>query len=91
MSASSESDYSSYPNVRLIEQALRTLKQSVTSHIEHESRLERLCQSWQESWSSQCEQLRLRLETLEARFAPWMTEQASAPRLAVVSHQEDAA
>ena len=91
MSSSSESDYSSYPNLCLIEQALRTLKQSVSNHLEHENRLERLCQTWQETWSTQCEQLRLRLETLEARLAPWMTEQVGGPRLAVVSHQEDAA
>lgn len=88
---SSESDCSSFPNVRLIEQALKTLKQSVSTHLEHETRLERLCQGWHQNWLSQCDQLRLRIETLEARLAPWMTERADGPRLAVISQQEETA
>ena len=84
------SDAAHFPNVRLIEQALRTLKQSVESHIEQEARLERLCRGWQQNWLSQSEQLRNRIDQLEAQLAPWM-DRDEGPRLSVVSRQEDAA
>ena len=86
-----ESDCPSFPNVRLIEQALKSLKQSVAAHVEHESRLQRLCAGWQQTWLSQCDQLRSRIERLEAHLAPWMTERAEGPRLAVITQHEDAA
>jgi hypothetical protein len=86
-----ETDGSSFPNVRLIEQAFKTLKQSVVAHVDHESRLQRLCLGWQQKWMSQCEELRIRIENLEARLAPWITEQREGPRLAVVSRNDEAA
>ena len=67
MSVPTESNPSVLPNVRLIEQAIRTLKQSVEAHIEYESRLKRMCSIWQENWFSQCDQLRNRIELLEMR------------------------
>ena len=76
---------------QLIEQAIKTLKQSVASHLEQETRLERMCRGWQQKWMTQCEQLRNRIETLEAQLMPWMTERAEGPRLAVISRSEDAA
>lgn len=82
---------SHFPNVRLIEQALKTLKQSVESHLEQETRLERLCRGWQQNWLSQCEQLHTRIDRLEAQLAPWMTNREEGPRLAVVSRHEDVA
>ncbi len=91
MSYSTESDCSSFPNVRLIEQALKTLKQSISTHLEQETRLERLCLGWQQSWLSQFEQLRTRVEKLEARLAPWMTDHVEGPRLALMLHQEEVA
>ena len=91
MSVPIESDCPTFPNVRLIEQALKSLKQSVASHVELESRLQRLCAEWQQTWMLQCNQLRRRIDTLEAHLAPWMTERAEGPRLAVISQHEDAA
>ena len=88
---STESDCPSLSSVRLVERALMTLKQSVATHLEHKTRLERLCVGWQKSWTSQCDELKYRIDVLEARLAPWMTDAAEAPRLAVVLHQEDAA
>ena len=83
-----ESDSPIPQNMRLIEQALKTLKQNVS---DHETRLERLSLNWHQTWLSQCEQLRNRIDTLEARLSPWMAERPDGPRLAVISHQEDAA
>jgi hypothetical protein len=91
MFQSNEPDCSPFPNGRLIEQAFKSLKQSVTTHLEHESRLERYCLGWQQNWMSQCEQLKNRIEALEARLAPWMTEPVDGPRLAMISRQDDAA
>ena len=88
---STKSELMDFPNVRLIEQAIKTLKQSVLSHLERETRLERLCLGWQQKWLSQCEQLRIRIESLEAQLAPWMTDRADGPRLAVISRHEDVA
>ncbi len=88
---STESDRPSFSTVHLIDQALTTLKQSVATQLEQETRLERLCLGWQKSWLSQCEQLRVRIEMLEARLAPWMTDNAEGPRLALVSHNDDVA
>lgn len=84
------SDATHFPNVRLIEQALRTLKQSVETHLEQETRLERLCRGWQQNWLAQSEQLRNRIDKLEAQLAPWMARE-DGPRLSLVSHKEDAA
>ncbi|WP_010588099.1 hypothetical protein [Schlesneria paludicola] len=83
-----ESDSPSVPNLRLIEQALKALKQNVN---DQETRLDRLCVSWHKTWLSQCDDLRNRIDTLEARLSPWMNERPDGPRLAVISQQEDAA
>lgn len=91
MSYSTESECPSFPNVHLIEQAFKTLKQSVSTHLEQETRLERLCTGWHQNWMSQCEQLRMRIETLEARLAPWLTDRNDGPRLAVIAHHEEVA
>lgn len=88
---SSESEVSSFMNSRLIEQALKSLKQTIALHHEREQRLERLYSGWQQQWLSKYEQLRMQIETLEARLAPWMMDRTDGPRLAVVSHHEDAA
>lgn len=91
MSHSTESESSSLLNVDQIEQAIRTLKKSVSSHLECETRLERLCVGWQKKWLSQCEQLRIRIDSLEAQLAPWIAQPADGPRLAVVSRHEEVA
>lgn len=85
-----ESDRPAFSNVRLIEQAVTRMKQSIAQQFERESRMQRLFNSSHEKWMAQSEQLRTRIETLEARLAPWMTEQFEGPRLALVAHQEDA-
>ena len=88
---STESDFPSFPNVRLIDQALKTLKNSVSTHLEHEARLERICSGWHQNWLSQFEQLRVRIENLEARLSPWMTERPDGPRLAMIPAHEEVA
>ena len=64
-----------------------------SSHQAHEaeSRLHRLFAVGQEKWLSQCEQLRSRIDLLEARISPWMTEPADRPRLAVIPRQDESA
>lgn len=89
MLQSSESDFSSIPNSCLLEQAMYALKQTVSAHLECESRLERLYLGWQQRWFSQFSQIRMQIEALESRISPWINEASHAPRLAVVSHQED--
>lgn len=91
MSHSTESDCSTFSNVRLIEQALKALKQSSAVHLEQDQRLERLYCGWQQKWLTQFDQLRIQIEMLEARLSPWMTDHSRGPRLAVISQQEDAA
>ena len=86
-----ESNSPSLPNVRLIETALKSLKQSVSSHLESETRLERMCLGWQQKFLSQCEQLRARIDSLEAQLAPWMNDRTDGPRLAVMSQHEEVA
>ena len=88
---STESDCPSYPNLHIVEQALRTLKQTISSHLEHQARLEKFCSGWQQNWLQQFDQLRIRIETLEARIAPWMTDRAEGPRLAMIPQHEDVA
>lgn len=88
---STESACPSFPNVRLIEQALSTLKNSVSTHLEQEARLDRLCSGWSQNWMSQFEQLRHRIDELEARLSPWMVEPADGPRLAMIPHHEEVA
>ena len=91
MSVPTENTFLTLPDARLIEQAIRTLKQSVQVQVESESRLQRLCSAWQGNWSTQCDQLRIRIELLEARLAPWIADVTDGPRLAVISQHEDAA
>ena len=91
MSVPTENSLMTFPDARLIEQALRTLKQSVQVQVETESRLQRLCTAWQGNWSTQCNQLHSRIEMLEARLAPWIADVTEGPRLAVISQHEDAA
>ena len=91
MSVPTENSLLTFPDARLIEQALRTLKQSVQVQVETESRLQRLCTAWQGNWSTQCNQLQNRIEMLEARLAPWIADVTEGPRLAVISQHEDAA
>ena len=91
MLQSSDSEFSSFPKFRLIEEAMSSLKKSVSAHLECETRLERLYLGWQQKWLSQFNQLRMQIETLEARISPWMSDPADGPRLAVVSHHEDVA
>lgn len=86
-----ESDRPAFSNVRLIEQAVTRMKQSVAQQFERESRMQRLFTSSHEKWMTQCEQLRSRIEALEARLAPWMTERVEGPRLAVVDHEDETA
>lgn len=91
MSYSTESECPSFPNLHLIEQALHSLKQSVSAHLEQESRLERLCMGWHQNWLTQFEQLRMRIDALEARLTPWMVERGDGPRLAMIAHHEEVA
>ena len=79
----------SFSKIRLIDQAVKRMKQNLVSHLEQESRLHRLFVVGQEKWLSQCEQLRSQIESLEARISPWMTEPAERPRLAVIPQQEE--
>lgn len=88
---STESECPSLPKLHLIEQALNSLKQSVQAHLDQESRLERLCLGWHQNWQMQLEQLRMRIEALEARLSPWMIERGEGPRLAMINHHEDVA
>ena len=81
----------SFSKIRLIDQAIKTIKQNLLAHLEQESRLHRIFTFGQEKWLSQCEQLRNRIELLEARISPWMTEPAERPRLAVIPLQEESA
>ncbi|WP_397568716.1 hypothetical protein [Schlesneria sp. T3-172] len=88
MFALTESDRTNFSNVRLIEQAVTRMKQTVAQQFERESQMQRLFTTSHERWMSQYDQLRSRIETLEARLAPWMTERVEGPRLAVVDHEE---
>ena len=85
----SESDFPSTSHICLIEQALNTLKHTVSAHLECETRLEQLYLGWQQSWLSQFSQLHVQIEALEARISPWINETGHSPRLAVVSHHDD--
>ncbi len=86
-----ESHCPSLSKIRLIDQAIKHMKQNLVAHLEHESRLHRLFAVGQEKWLSQCEQLRSRIDLLEARISPWMTEPADRPRLAVIPRQDESA
>ena len=72
MPHSSESDCPSFSNLRLVEQAMNSLKQSVMAHLESETRLERIYLGWQQKWISQFNQLRMQIEAVEARISPWL-------------------
>lgn len=85
------SDRPSFPSVQHMERALLRLKQGVSTHLERESQLHQMFAACQEKWLAQIDQLRLRIEMLEARLAPWMTDASTGPRLSVVPQQEDAA
>ena len=84
-----ESHGPSFSKIRLIDQAIKGVKQNLVAHLEKESRLHHLFAVGQEKWLAQCEQLRSRIELLEARISPWMTEPADRPRLAVIPRQEE--
>lgn len=75
------------PFVIRAEMALRSLKQTVTSHIDRETRLCHVYGEWQETCLTRTEQLRQQVAELQARLAPWMPRGES-PRLAVVSRTE---
>ena len=79
-----------FPNVQQMERALLRLKQGVTTHVERESQLHQMFAACQEKWLAQYEQVRMRIDALEARLAPWMNVDAG-PQLSVVPRQEDAA
>ena len=91
MQSSIESDRPSPSTLHLVDLALQMLKVNVEKQIEQGIRLDRLYQGWHQSWLSQYEQLRGRIETLESRMAPWINERASSPQLCLISQQEDAA
>ncbi|RLS83448.1 MAG: hypothetical protein DWI02_00535 [Planctomycetota bacterium] len=88
-------DHSFFPHGQLMQQLLSTLQRGVASHIKQETRLHRLFASCQEQWLTQSEQLRSRIEMLEARLAPWMVDRTERvgeqPRLVVVAPQDEAA
>jgi hypothetical protein len=86
-----ESQGPSFSKIRLIDQAIKRMKQNLVAHLEQESRLHHLFAVGQEKWLTQFEQLRNRIELLEARISPWMTEPADRPRLAVIPQQEESA
>ena len=86
-----ESHGTSFSKIRLINQAIKCMKQNLVAHLEQESRLHRLFAVGQEKWLSQCEQLRNQIEILEARISPWMSEPAERPKLTVISRQEEPA
>ena len=81
----------SFSKIRLIDQAIKRMKQNLAAHLEQESRLHSLFAVGQEKWLTQCEQLRNRIDLLEARISPWMTEPVDRPRLAVIPQQEESA
>ena len=72
------------------EQALMTLKQRVASHANQQSRLKRFYREWQQNWLCQAESLRLQMDELESRLAPWMPRN-DVPRFSVVGQSEEAA
>ena len=80
-----------FPGVHRMEQAVSRLTLGVAAHMERESQLQRLFAVCQEKWLSQFEQLRIRIETLEARLAPWMTDRDEGPRLAVIPPHDEVA
>ena len=84
------SDCQAFPGIRHMEFAILRLKESVAAHADKESLFYLKFAICQEKWSSQFEQLRARIENLEARLAPWMTERDEGPRLAVVPRSEEA-
>lgn len=88
---STDPNHTSFPNVRLIEQALKSLKNNLSVHFEQEARLEQLFSGRMQNWTTQFEQLRHRIEELEARLSPWMVEPADGPRLAMIAPQEEVA
>lgn len=88
---SPESEYSTLPNIHLVEQALKNLKKCVSEHFEQEARFERTCVQWHQDWRSHFEQLRLRIDGLESRLAPWMIDHAEGPRLAQITPYEEVA
>ena len=47
-----ESHCPSLSKIRLIDQAIKHMKQNLVAHLEHESRLHRLFAVGQENWSS---------------------------------------
>lgn len=72
-----------------MEQAVSRLMRGVATHIDRETRLTRMFAACQDQWMSQFEDLRSRIEALEARLAPWIRDQEDGPRLAVVSTESD--
>lgn len=60
------SDRPSFPSVQHMERALLRLKQGVSTHLERESQLHQMFAACQEKWLAQIDQLRLRIEMLEA-------------------------
>lgn len=72
-----------------MEQAISRLMRGVAMHLDRETRLTRSFAVSEDRWSSQFEELRCRLEELEARLAPWIRDQEDGPRLAVVPVERD--
>lgn len=72
------------------EDALRGLRQRLEHHMEQEVRLGRLCQDWQDCWSSQYDQLRVQAERLEAHLAAWIPKSEKTPTFSVVGGSHDA-
>ena len=75
------------PFVARAERALRSLKQSMATHVDRESRLCHVYGEWQETCLTRAEQLHHQIAELEARLSPWMPR-GELPRLAVVSRAE---
>jgi ferritin-like metal-binding protein YciE len=74
--------------IHRMEHAITRLKQGLAANAEREVRLRRLFAGHQQKWLSDLEQLRDKIELLEAQLAPWMIDRDEGPRLTVVTHQE---
>lgn len=76
------------PFVARAERALRSLKQSVATNVDRESRLCHVYGEWQETCLTLTEQLHQQIAELQARLAPWLPR-GETPRLSVVDRAEE--
>lgn len=77
-----------HPRVTRAEETLRTLRQRVERHLEQEVRLGQLYQGWQQSWTTQFEQIQRQIAKVEAHLGTWLPKGEPAHNLSVVHEEE---